>query len=219
MGLVLRGRRCSFYWPWVQSIRSYVRQTEPKRLRSEMGPGSSDVAEIFPEKREALPGLEVPPNLEPEQARFRLFDSITTFLKNAAKNQPLVIVLDDLHWADKPSLLLLQFLARQVAGDRLLVLGCYRDVDLSRQHPLSETLAQLTREPAFQRQLLRRLSREDSQYLIQAASGMEPPPGLVESIYTHTEGNGDLEQAEAFLERYIDALSLSPTTIRRNSPT
>jgi eukaryotic-like serine/threonine-protein kinase len=59
--------------------------------------GAADIAEIIPEVREKLPGLKPPSALEPEQARFRLFDSITTFLKNASQSQPLVLVLDDLH--------------------------------------------------------------------------------------------------------------------------
>jgi tetratricopeptide (TPR) repeat protein len=154
-----------------------------------MGPGAADIAEVIPELGEKLPDLKPPPALEPEQARFRLFDSITTFLKNAAQSQPLMLVLDDLHWADQPSLLLLQFLARQLGGSRLLVMGCYRDVELSRQHPLSETLAQLAREPVFQRKLLRGLSQEDTGRFIQATVGIQPAPRLGETIYAHTEGN------------------------------
>ena len=73
--------------------------------------------------------LTLAPSLEPEVSRFRLFDFITTFLKNAAQSQPLMLVLDDLHWADKPSLLLLQFLALEIASNRLLVVGTYRDVE------------------------------------------------------------------------------------------
>ena len=142
------------YWPWVQPIRSYVQMSDPELLSSLMGPGAADIIEIVPDLRAKLPGLEPSPVLEPEQARFRLFDSIITFLKNAAQSQPLMLVLDDLHWADRPSLLLLQFLAREMAASRLLVVGTYRDADLSRQHPLSETLAQLLREPVFQREPL-----------------------------------------------------------------
>ena len=59
----------------MQPIRSYVRQCNPERLRTEMGPGAADIAGIVSEIREQLPGLAPPPNLEPEQARFRLFDS------------------------------------------------------------------------------------------------------------------------------------------------
>ena len=142
------------YWPWVQLLRSYIQQQAPKRLQTEMGAGAADIAEIVPEIRHKLSGLEPPPALEPEQARFRLFGSITTFLKNAAQSQPLMLVLDDLHWADQPSLLLLEFLAREMGGSRLLVAGAYRDVELSRQHRLSQTLAQLSREPVFRREVL-----------------------------------------------------------------
>jgi predicted ATPase len=96
------------FWPWLQPIHSYVQQRDPEQLRSEMGLGAADIAEVIPEVRDKLPGLAPSLALQPEQARFRLFDSITTFLRNAAQSQPLMLVLDDLHWADKPSLLLLQ---------------------------------------------------------------------------------------------------------------
>ncbi len=163
------------YWPWVQPIRSYVQQCDPDQLRSEMGAGATPIAEIVPELGEKLPGLEQPPSLEPEQARFRLFDAITSFLKNAAQSQPLMVILDDLHWDDKPSLFLLQFAAREMAGSRLLIVGTYRDVELSRQHPLSETLAQLSREPVFRRELLSGLNQEDSGRFIEATAGIHPP--------------------------------------------
>jgi tetratricopeptide (TPR) repeat protein len=177
------------YWPWVQPLRSYIQHQEPEQLRSQMGSGAADIAEIIPDVRERLPGLEPPLALEPEQARFRLFDSIATFLKNASLSRPLMLVLDDLHWADRPSLLLLQFLARQIEGSRLLVVGCYRDVEVSRQHPLSETLAQLSRLPLFQRKLLQGLSQEDTRRFIEATAGIRPPQSLAATIYNHTEGN------------------------------
>ena len=93
-----------------------------------------------------------------------------------------MLVLDDLHWADRPCLLLLQFLVRRLAGSPMLVLGCYRDVELSRQHPLSETLAQLTREPIFRREILRGLDQEDTGQFIEAAAGVQPPPGIADAI-------------------------------------
>ena len=167
MGLVYEREGAPPYWPWVQPILTYVHETGPEELQSQMGPGAADIAEAIPEVCIKLPSVGAPPTLEPDQARFRLFDSITAFLKNAAQNRPLVIVLDDLHWADKDSLLLLRFLARQLDGSRLLVVGCYRDVELSRQHPLSETLSELTREPFLRREVLRGLSRDDTVRYIQ----------------------------------------------------
>ena len=94
------------YWPWVQPIRSCIQQKDADRLASEMGDGAAAIAEVVPQVRVKLPDIEPPPALEPEQARFRLFDSITTFLKNAAQTQPLMLALEDLHWADRSSLLL-----------------------------------------------------------------------------------------------------------------
>ncbi len=67
------------YWPWLQSLRSYIQERTSEQLQAEMGSGAADIAEIVSEVREKLPNLETPPALEPEQARFRLFDSITTF--------------------------------------------------------------------------------------------------------------------------------------------
>ena len=177
------------YWPWVQAIRSYVRERDPQELSAEMGAGASDIAGIVSDVRERLPGLPPSPELDPEQARFRLFDSISAFLKTASQRQPIILVLDDLHWADKPSLLLLQFVARELAGSRLLLVGTYRDMELSRQHPLAESLGELTRERTFQRVLLRGLTREDVGRFIEVATGIAPQEGLVAAVYTQTEGN------------------------------
>ncbi|MCI0824856.1 MAG: protein kinase, partial [Chloroflexi bacterium] len=177
------------YWPWVQAIRSYVRQRDPEQLRSEMGAGAADIAEVVSDVRERLPDLQPAPQLEPEQARFRLFDSIAAFLKTASLRQPLVLVLDDLHWADQPSLALLQFVARELGGARLLIIGTYRDMELSRQHPLAETLGELTRERLFQRVILRGLTQEDVGRFIEMTSGNSAPRGLTEAVHTQTEGN------------------------------
>ena len=163
-------------------MRAYVQQAGAEQLIAEMGPCAADIAEIIPEIRGKLPNLETPPALEPEQARFRLFDSITTFLKNAAQSQPLMLVLDDLHWADRSSLLLLEFLARELVESRILLVGCYRDTDLSRQHTLTETLAQLSREPVFRRQVLRGLGQDDLGEFIKSTTGVQLPQNLNDTI-------------------------------------
>ena len=154
-----------------------------------MGAGAADIAEIVSDVKEQLPDMEPAPALEPEASRFRLFDSITSFLKGASRAKPIVIVLDDLHWADESSLMLLQFLARELGGSRLLVVGTYRDVDLSRQHSLADTLAELTRERLYERVLLRGLSRDDVERFIEVTAGIAPPEGLVTAVHTQTEGN------------------------------
>jgi eukaryotic-like serine/threonine-protein kinase len=188
-GRCYEGEGAPAYWPWVQIIRSYVHEKDTKELMSEMGPGAADIAQVVSEVKERLPGLPAPPQLEPDQARFRLFDSITTFLKNASKGAPLMVVLDDMHWADKPSLLLLQFLAKELRGSRLLVLGTYRDVELRRQHPLAQTLGELNRENLSQRVLLRGLTENDVKRFVEVTAGTTPSEALVQAVYRETEGN------------------------------
>jgi transcriptional regulator with XRE-family HTH domain len=106
-GRCYEGKGAPPYWPWVQMIRSAIQDKDAARLQAEMGHGSAAIAGVVPEICDRLPNIAPPPTLDPEQARFRLFDSITTFLKNISKHQPLVLILDDLHWADHPSLRLL----------------------------------------------------------------------------------------------------------------
>ena len=189
VGRCYEGEGAPAYWPWVQVIRSYVHDRDAEALASVMGPGAADIAQIVSEVRERVPSLPEPPTLDAEQARFRLFDSIATFLKNASRAQPLVVVLDDLHWSDKPSLLLLQFLAREMRTSRLLILGTYRDVELRRQHPLAQTLADLAREHVSQRVVLRGLTEQDVARFIEMTSGVAPAPDLVRAVHRETEGN------------------------------
>ncbi len=177
------------YWPWVQIIRGYVEQVDPERLRLEMGTGAGDIAQVVPELRERLPGLPDLPRLDGEQARYRLFESIARFLRSATTHEWLLLVLDDLHWADTPSLLLLQFVARELEQSRLLIIGTYRDVEIGRRHPMTTTLAELARGHVTERIAIRGLEPADIGRLIALSTGIEPEPGLVDAVQRETEGN------------------------------
>jgi hypothetical protein len=177
------------YWPWAQIIRSHVGEREGAALESTFGAATPYMAQIVPELRDRLPDLPVPPPLDSEQARFRLFDAITTFLDRAAETRPLVLILDDLHWADKPSLLLLRFLAREMVEARLLVVAIYRDVEVSRGHPLAEVLPALRQERTVERLLLRGLPEEDVCVMLAALRGESVPEALARAISRETEGN------------------------------
>jgi AAA ATPase domain/Bacterial transcriptional activator domain len=131
------------YWPWVQSLRAYVRGAEPDALRVQLGAGAADLAQILPELRERFPDLPKPLALESEGARFRFFEATSAFLRGAAEVRPLVLVLDDLHAADEPSLLLLRFVAREIAASRVLALCAFRDIDPALRDPLAAALAEL----------------------------------------------------------------------------
>ncbi|MEA2428857.1 MAG: eukaryotic-like serine/threonine-protein kinase, partial [Thermoleophilaceae bacterium] len=177
------------YWPWVQMTRGFMSDSDATEAIEAMGQGAADIARVMPEVGEMLPGLEAPHSLEPEQARFRFFDAVTTFLRNVAARKPLVLVLDDLHWADAPSLRLLQFLARELSDTSILVLGTYRDVELGRRHPLSQALADLSRQGLVDRVSLRGLSEAEVARFIEVTARIEPPRGLVRAIHEETEGN------------------------------
>ena len=177
------------YWPWVQIIRTYLRGQDAEQITTDMGASAADIGEIVSEVKERFPDLQPPPVLEPEQARFRLFDSITNFLKSISQRQQLVLVMDDLHWADHPSLLLLEFLARELNECHLLVVGTYRDTEMTSGHPLIQTLGELAREPMFPHVSLRGLDEVDEGRFIELASGFTPPPDLVAAVHALTEGN------------------------------
>ncbi len=178
------------YWPWVQAIRSYVREIDPDELRRQMGSSASVVAEIVTDIKDRLPETRPPSQLDdPDSARFRLFDSIASFLKSASQTQPLVIVLDDLHWSDRPSLTFLEFMAREIGQSRVLLICTYRDVELNRRHPLTVTLGDLARERLYECVLLRGLSEPDIARFIEIAAGSSAPSELAATVYRHTEGN------------------------------
>jgi DNA-binding SARP family transcriptional activator len=178
------------YWPWVQALRSAVRGCSPEQLRAELGSGAAEIAEVVPELRQRLPDLgALPPVADPQQARFRLFDSIAGLLRNASVRRSLVLILEDLNWADDGSLLLLEFVARELADAHVLLIGTYRDIDLSRRHPLAKTLGELARERLFERVLLGGLSHEDVERFIDATCAFVPDQALVRALHTQTEGN------------------------------
>jgi DNA-binding SARP family transcriptional activator len=177
------------YWPWVQSLRAYVPQTDLEVLRAQLGTGAGDLAQLLPELRELFPDLPEPPAPESEAARFRLFEAVGSLLRRASQAQPLVLVLDDVHAADEPSLLLLQFLAREIADSRLLLVCAYRDVDPTMRDPLTSALAELVREPHTGQVALAGLSEPDVAEYVELSTGVEAVPRQVEAIHSETEGN------------------------------
>jgi len=177
------------YWPWVQSIRSYVRDAEPEVLTSQLGSRASDIAQMIPEVRELYPELPAPPSLDPEGARFRLFDSTTAFLRHAATARPLVLVLDDLQAADTPSLLLLQFVAGELAEAHIMVVGAYRDEGLDQDRQLASILAELSRGQVTRHLQLTGLDESEVARFIETTASISAPDALVSAVYRETEGN------------------------------
>jgi DNA-binding SARP family transcriptional activator len=176
------------YWPWVQSLRSYMRNRDPDSLRTELGAGAPDLAQLLPELHDLLLDLPAPPSLDPEAARFRLFDSLTTFLRNAAREQTFLLVLDDLHAADEPSLLLLRFLAGELADVPIVLVGTYREEEAAEDAPVSASLSELRRLPSRHLRL-GGLSQAQVASFIELSTDVTPPESLVNAVHSETEGN------------------------------
>jgi predicted ATPase len=169
-------------------MRSYVLSREVKNLREELGTGAADVARIVSEIRERLK-IKLRPQKDPEEERYRLLQAVTSFLTNAASVQPMVVVLEDLHDADKGTLDMLTHVSRHLAGTRLLIVGTYRDVEVDRSHPLSAALAELRRVSTYGRVLLRGLNADEVRRMLESITRESVPWGLAEAVHRQTEGN------------------------------
>jgi hypothetical protein len=174
-------------WPWTQILRSHRQQTDMALLKEDLGTDAAAIAQVFGEIWEHQPTFPALPEVNAEHARFRFFDSFTLFLKAVATRCPLLLILDDLHWADTPSLSLLQFLVHQLHDARILVLGTYRDTDLNHTHPLSDTLGTLARDS--RRLELPGLSAEEVGRFIADTTDSTPSTSLVTTVYERTSGN------------------------------
>src|SRR5438128_712227 len=177
------------YLAFVEALRSYVLTREPEGLKQDLGSGAAEVARIVSEVRDRVAVEVRPPSADPDEDRWRLYQALGGFLRNASTVQPLLVILEDLHWADRGSLDLLVYLPRQLQGARLLIVGNYRDVEVDRAHPLSGTLAELRRGAAFQRVPLRGLTPDEVQRMLSALAGQSVGWPLAEAVHRQTEGN------------------------------
>jgi tetratricopeptide (TPR) repeat protein len=177
------------YWLWVQALRTHLRSTAVDELRQQIGSGAADVAQMLPELRDLFPDLPPPPDAASESARFQLFDSTATLLRNAARARPLLVVLDDLQAADIPSILFLRFLASQLSDMATLVVATYRDVELTREHPLTAAIAELDREPVTRVMALAGLDSAAVAEYIGATADIVPHDQLVAAVLRATSGN------------------------------
>ena len=176
--------------PWVQAIRSYAGQVDAERLRLDLGQGAADIAEIVPGLRHRLSDIEpLAPAASPTQARARLFESATGFLRNVADGQPLLLIIDNLHLADASTLRLLQWAARDLRDAPLMVLGTYGDALPSDDDLLTRTLGDLDNEQLSREVLLSNLDEEGVARLAELTAGAFLPEGVVAALLEVTGGN------------------------------
>ena len=179
------------YGPWVEALRAYVGAREPDRLRRDLGIGAGPLGRLLPELYGLLPELPLPSPLSPDEERYRLYEAVVHLLLAASEERLVLVVIDDLHWADADSLRLLRHVARSVQQARLLVIGAYRDSEfgVSDQHPLLETLSSLQRETGYDRVPLHGFTPDELAELLAQKAGRPLPESLVRAIQAETGGN------------------------------
>jgi AAA ATPase domain/Adenylate and Guanylate cyclase catalytic domain len=180
------------YQPWAQALRHFVAEAPPAVLRAHVERHGGDLARLAPDLGDRVPDLPSPRQSDPETERYLLYAAAAGLLEGAAEQEPVVLILDDLQWADGPTLSLLRHVVTAGASMRVLVLGTYRDSDLSREHPLAALLADLHREQGVERIKLTGLEADDVVALMEAAAGHEMDEdgrALAREIARETAGN------------------------------
>jgi len=178
------------YLPYVEMIEQAI--SSPRRslaLLNALGDVAAEIARIAPALRRAFPNIPPPVELPVELARRYVWNSFSEFVGRAAQAQPLLLVLEDLHWADESTLLLTEYLAPLLPEMPVLVLGTYRDVEVDLQHPLARVIGQLGRRRLVDRINLRRLSFDGVRAMLRALAGQPAPDQLTRMIARETEGN------------------------------
>jgi tetratricopeptide (TPR) repeat protein len=180
------------YQPFVEALRHYVAVCPQEELRAQAGPSADDLARLVPDLARRVPGVTVSTTgIDAEADRLRLFEAVTSLLAEASVEQTVVLFLDDLHWADRPTLQLVRHLLRAQPFPILLV-ATYRETDLDRTHPLSSVLADLRREHQFERLHLKGLDTDEIVLSLERAAGQDigrRGRRLAEALESATDGN------------------------------
>src|SRR5262245_42695146 len=188
-GRCYEGEAARPYGPFGEVIAEYARKADAETLRADLGPGAAPLARLVQALKERLPDLPEPVPLQPDEERTRLIDASTQFLLAIASRTPMVLVLDDLHWADAGTVALLRHVARFAPRGRLLVVGAYRDVEVGREHPLADVLGVLPRETTYEQLALTGLAPDAVEEILEAVADHEVARQLVAALTRETSGN------------------------------
>ena len=194
------------FWPWRQVLRGFVEEVEDTTLRSGLGADAAVVLDVAPELADRVGDVRPVRLPDAEAARFHFFDAVTRLLTVAARSRPVVVVLEDLHWADDSSMALLRFVVGAVRGSGLLLVATYRDVAAADGTLLAATLGALAREPVVERLLLPSLTPEEGSLLVSRLLGHDPEAELVCDILERSGGN------PLFLTHLVRLLQGGPRT-------
>jgi hypothetical protein len=161
------------YQPWVEALGVAVASAPGDELRAHIAEHGGDLARLAPGLGRRVSGLPAPHESDPETERYVLFGAVAGFLSRISRERPVLLVLDDLHAADRPTLLLLRHLAATGAGMRMLVVGCYRSSDVERGGALQQTLTDLYRHAEVERVELTGLKETEVASMMEATAGRD----------------------------------------------
>ena len=177
------------YQPVIDQIEHALREVSTADFREALGVNASELATLMPALRQRYDDIAESPQLAPDQERRYMLHGVGEFIGRASAAQPLLLIYEDLHWADESTMLLIRHLAQQIADLPLLIVGTYRSNELDPDRPLTRNLAPLCRDHGAVDIRLGPLSRDDVAAVIEARAGQSPPAQLVELIYTESDGN------------------------------
>ena len=173
-------------WPWARALRELDEQDGAGALDAVAESARVDLADLLPERAPAAPPAAFAGS---GPARFAVFDALDRLLAALVSERPLLLVLDDLHWADRSSLRAFELVARGIARKRLLLLAIYREGEIDAEHPLRETLASLARGAEDPRLQLQPLGDPEADRLVSALSPRALPPEVARAIRARSAGN------------------------------
>jgi len=180
------------YAPFAEALHHYVTNASEAVLRAHVAAQGGELARMIPALRQRLGELPEPTSTDPDTERYLLYSAVVGLLTQASRAQPVVLVLEDLHWSDKPSLQLLRHVVANVESARVLVLGTFRDSELSASHPLTEVLGALRREAGVHRIELKGFDDTGVLAFMESLVGHQLGDqviDLVHAVYRETDGN------------------------------
>jgi len=177
------------YLPIIEAIEHAARIVDPDAFREALGDNAPEVAKLLPDLRQRYPDIPDPVELPPEQERRYLLHGVCEYIDRAAKVQPMMLIYEDLHWADESTLLFLRHLVQRLDEIAVLVVGTYRHAEIKPDSPLEAALPNLLRQKFADEIILKRFSEESVAAILEGRSGIQPPPELVSLVYSETEGN------------------------------
>jgi DNA-binding CsgD family transcriptional regulator/tetratricopeptide (TPR) repeat protein len=182
------------YGPFAEALNRLARTVDPDRLRADIGPGGGELQRLLPDLAAHVGDLPDPVTADQDTERHRLHTAVVELLIATGRHTPVLLVLEDGHWADHPTLLLLRHLGRAASDARLLVVATFRDTEADLPQELGDALVDLRRNDQVTRLRLSGLSANDVEDFVRRAGGggVEGPAALAESIVELTGGNAFL---------------------------